>query len=315
MLDCVVDAATREPNQHRLTRVARLARSHRMRNATGWTNNYYDDMAWLTLALERALRTHGGAEARSGLKALEQALMSGWQPEIGAVPWRKGTDFFNTPANAPAAIALARLGHHDRAGQIADFLDEKLRDEKSGLILDGIHLPSGKIENPTFTYCQGTVLGLETELAVHTGDAKHAERVRKLLTAVTEHMTDRNIVTGGGGGDGGLFNGILIRYLALVAIMLPGQDAADQAARTAAAAIVRTSAESAWEHRLQVEDAPLFSADWTEAARLPTGTAGAGKFTSGGSVTASSIPERDLSVQLSGWMLMEAAHVVTAAGL
>jgi predicted alpha-1,6-mannanase (GH76 family) len=31
----------------------------------------------------------------------------------------------------------------------------------------------------------------------------------------------------------------------------------------------------------------------------------------GGAVTGSEIPERDLSVQLSGWMLMEAAHAVT----
>jgi predicted alpha-1,6-mannanase (GH76 family) len=31
-----------------------------------------------------------------------------------------------------------------------------------------------------------------------------------------------------------------------------------------------------------------------------------------GAVNASEIPERDLSVQLSGWMLMEAAHAVAA---
>ncbi|HZQ31847.1 MAG TPA: fructose-bisphosphate aldolase, partial [Mycobacterium sp.] len=33
---------------------------------------------------------------------------------------------------------------------------------------------------------------------------------------------------------------------------------------------------------------------------------------SGGAVSSSEIPERDLSVQLSGWMLMEAAHQLTA---
>jgi len=33
-----------------------------------------------------------------------------------------------------------------------------------------------------------------------------------------------------------------------------------------------------------------------------------------GAVNASSYPERDLSVQLSGWMLMEAAHAVSASG-
>ncbi|PRC46243.1 fructose-bisphosphate aldolase, partial [Mycobacterium sp. ITM-2017-0098] len=30
-----------------------------------------------------------------------------------------------------------------------------------------------------------------------------------------------------------------------------------------------------------------------------------------GAVNSSEIPERDLSVQLSGWMLMEAAHTIT----
>jgi predicted alpha-1,6-mannanase (GH76 family) len=30
-----------------------------------------------------------------------------------------------------------------------------------------------------------------------------------------------------------------------------------------------------------------------------------------GAVNSSSMPERDLSVQLSGWMLMEAAHAIT----
>ena len=32
-----------------------------------------------------------------------------------------------------------------------------------------------------------------------------------------------------------------------------------------------------------------------------------------GAVNASAVPERDLSVQLSGWMLMEAAHAITAS--
>ena len=34
-----------------------------------------------------------------------------------------------------------------------------------------------------------------------------------------------------------------------------------------------------------------------------------------GAVNASEVPERDMSVQLSGWMLMEAAHAVQPATL
>ncbi|WP_084461752.1 glycoside hydrolase family 76 protein [Nocardia kruczakiae] len=315
LIDCAVDAANREPTPARTARIAAVAHALRLRNITGWTNNYYDDMAWLAIAAERAERMRGLTEVRGGLIALEQQLMSGWQPEIGAVPWRKGADYFNAPANGPAAIALARLGHHERAAQIADWIDATLRDPETGLILDGIHLPSGRIERPTFSYCQGVVLGLETELAVRTGDARHLERVQLLLRAVEDHMTERNVVTGGGGGDGGLFNGILARYLALVAIMLPGEEIAQRSVRRSAAAIVKASARAAWDRRLEVEGDPLFGHDWNEPARLPGGIAGAGRSTSGGSVVSSRTPERDLSVQLSGWMLMEAAQVVTAAGL
>jgi len=45
---------------------------------------------------------------------------------------------------------------------------------------------------------------------------------------------------------------------------------------------------------------------------VPTAGGGEAVFVEG-AVNSSEVPERDLSVQLSGWMLMEAAHVVEAA--
>ncbi|MFC6011299.1 glycoside hydrolase family 76 protein [Nocardia lasii] len=316
LLDVAVDAANRVPTPARRRRIGAIARGIRMRNITGWTNRYYDDMAWLAIALERAERTQELTQARRGLLALEHKLYSAWDPEVGGgIPWRIKSDFFNAPANGPAGIALLRLGRVERAQQMADWLDATLRDPESGLILDGIHLPAGEIERPVFSYCQGVVLGLEAELAVQTDDERHAARVGSLLAAVEEHMTTRLVINGGGGGDGGLFNGILARYLAVVALMLPGEDKISETNRRTAAAIVKASATAAWANRLEVEGEPLFGFDWNKPARLPGGSAGAGKFTAGGSVTASAVPERDLSVQLSGWMLMEAAYQVTAAGL
>ncbi|WP_043659062.1 glycoside hydrolase family 76 protein [Nocardia thailandica] len=315
LLDCAVDAAVRVPTPARRKRVGAIARTHRLRNLTGWTNRYYDDMAWLAIALDRAERTQGLTSLRGGLKALELPLFSAWDPgNGGGLPWRIGSDFYNAPANGPAGIALLRLGQTDRAQEMADWLDATLRDPETGLILDGIHLPSGEIERPVFSYCQGVVLGLETELAVETGASRHTDRVAALLAAVEERMTTRGVITGGGGGDGGLFNGILARYLAVVAVSLPGDGPREQGIRRSAAAIVRASAVAAWHNRLDVEGEPLFGHDWNVRATLPGGSAGAGKFTAGGSVTASVVPERDLSVQLSGWMLMEAAYQVAAAG-
>ncbi|WP_433209380.1 glycoside hydrolase family 76 protein [Nocardia sp. CA-107356] len=316
LIDCAVDAANRVPTPKRRKRIAAIARAHRMRNITGWTNNYYDDMAWLAIALERAERIQGITDVHGGLIALEKELYGAWDPARGGgVPWRVGSDYFNAPANGPAAIALLRLGRHSRAQEMADWIDATLRDKETDLILDGIHLPSGEIERPTFTYCQGVVLGLEAELAVHTGEERHLERVHRLLAAVEEQMTIDGVINGGGGGDGGLFNGILARYLAVVALMLPGDDREQVADRCAAAAIVRASATAAWANRLEVESEPLFGHDWTKPAQLPGGWSGAGQFTAGGSVTSSRVPERDMSVQLSGWLLMEAAFQVSAAGL
>ena len=66
------------------------------------------------------------------------------------------------------------------------------------------------------------------------------------------------------------------------------------------------SAEHAWDNRLQIEGLPLFGQDWTAPATLPTAGSAVGAF-HGGSVSPSEAAERDMSVQLGGWMLMEAA--------
>ncbi|OJF85071.1 fructose-bisphosphate aldolase, partial [Nocardia seriolae] len=108
LIDCAVDAANRAPTPARQRRLWSIAHAVRLRNITGWTNNYYDDMAWLTISLERAERTQGVAEVRGALLTLEKELAGGFEPEFGAVPWRKGSDFFNAPANGPVGIAMAR---------------------------------------------------------------------------------------------------------------------------------------------------------------------------------------------------------------
>lgn len=316
LIDCAVDAANRAPTIERRKRVGALVRSHRLRNITGWTNRYYDDMAWLAIALERAARIQDNDGARGGLGPLEQKLFAAWDPTVGGgIPWRTGDDFYNAPANGPAGIALSRLGRSERAAETADWIDSTLRDPETGLIFDGIHLPSGTLEKTFYTYCQGVVLGLETELAVHTGDPVHLDRVHRLLDAVETNLATDGVIRGGSGGDGGLFNGILVRYLAQVALMLPGSEHEQLADRRIAARIVEQSAAAAWANRLDVEGEPLFGHDWTRSAKLPGGSTGAGSRNSNGAVTSSRVPERDLSVQLSGWMLMEAAHLVTAAGL
>ena len=191
---------------------------------------------------------------------------------------------------------------------MADWIDDTLIDPETHLVFDGIK--AGSLVRAQYTYCQGVVLGLETELAARTQDERHAPRVHRLVAAVDEHVAPAGVLRGAGGGDGGLFAGITARYLALVATTLPGESAADAAARETAREIVLASAQSAWNNRQSVQGLPLFGPFWDRPAELPTAGGQQAEFVEG-AVTESEIAERDLSVQLSGWMLMEAAHAVT----
>jgi predicted alpha-1,6-mannanase (GH76 family) len=311
LLDNLVDAQIRDPQPERKTKIERQIRAHRLRN-TGWTNDYYDDMAWLALALELAGRL-AGVEKPGALKKLSEQFLNAWVPEDGGgIPWRKQDQFFNAPANGPAAIFLSRYDDRlRRAQQMADWIDETLIDPETHLVFDGIK--AGSMVRAQYTYCQGVVIGLETELAARTEDPHHAERVHRLVKAVRDHMAPDGVITGAGGGDGGLFNGILARYLALVVTTLPQNGPADAEARDIARSLVISSAESAWDNRQTVDSLPLFSAFWDRTAEIPSAAGKEAEFVEG-AVNASEVPERDLSVQLSGWMLMEAAHTTAASG-
>ena len=294
LLDCLVDAWLRQPNPFHARVIRSLVGSISIRNLGRFTNAYYDDMAWMGLALRRA--EAAGVDEDVGVRQIVTAILDAWSPAIGAVPWRAGDDYYNAPANGPAAILLARNGFRDQARQLADWMDAALRPPGSALVADGFY--AGHHPEPVYySYVQGVVLGAEVELTRAGGDRS---RVHRLVGAIDERLTTSGVLQGHGGGDGGLFTGILARYLALVSTDLPGAAAADRRTRATAAALVLRSAESAWANRASTAAGPLFGPDWTRPARLPR----RGDL---------DLPERDLSVQLSGWMLLEAAAVLTRA--
>ena len=237
-------------------------------------------MAWLALALERADRLVG-IERAGALKTLAEQFLKSWVPEDGGgIPWRKQDQFFNAPANGPAGIFLARYGDRlRRAQQMADWIDETLIDPETHLVFDGVK--GGSLVRAQYTYCQGVVLGLETELAVRTSDERHPARARRLIAAIDEHMAPGGVIKGAGGGDGGLFSGITARYLALAATALPGDSDEDAAARDTARKIVLASAQAAWDNRQTVDGLPLFGAFWDQTAEIPTGGGKEAQFIEG----------------------------------
>lgn len=324
-IDCQVDATLRRSTRLRLGLIRRTIRGMRLRNFGRLTRNeYYDDKAWLALALERVERLdrYGKVRYRS---SLEEDIFAGLDNLTGAIPWRVGETFYNVPTNGPAAILAARTGRTDVAEELTDWVHHRLINP-DGLVMDGIRMTMSGPEtvDDIHAYCQGVMIGASLELAraqrrneavakneVSDVGMPAITRVQHLVEAVADHMTGDNggIDWRGGGGDGGLFKGILVRYLALVATSLPGADKASATTRRTAKRIVLRSAESVWRYRLEVDGLPLFPASWSGDAVLPQsgGLVGAALA---GSAAAAEIPERDLSVQLSGWMLMEAAAAV-----
>jgi predicted alpha-1,6-mannanase (GH76 family) len=318
LLDCLIDAAQREPKPTREESVRRVVHGIHRRNL-GWLNPFYDDVAWLGLALTRAHRA-GLVSNGPALAEIAARLRSGWTDHSGGgIWWRIGVDFKNVPANGPAAILLARLSDMDipgageradrqRARSTVDWIEAGLLDAETGLVLDGLHVdPDGSIrdiEKNVYTYCQGVFLGACVELACRDGSGSvWATRAVRTIDAVTQRLTVPDgsasdlVIRGQGGGDGGLFGGILARYLALAATALPGIDPALAEPAKLASSLVFSSAEAAWRNRAIAPGGPLFGPDWTKPAVLPRQRAKAEGH----------LPERDLSVQLGAWMLLEAA--------
>lgn len=267
---------------------------------------------------------------------LEDNLVDGIDSLAGVLPWRTGETFYNVPSNGPAAIMMARTGRLGQARTIVEWIHDNLVDDH-GLIMDGIRMRmhGPELVKDLHPYCQGVTLGanLEIALALRTqAGFEHADeidgvadaeavdvampyitRIRSLVQAVATRMaTPAGVIDWQtGDGDGGLFKGILVRYLADVAVRLPSDSPASRAAKRIASRLVLASAESVWNRRLEVDGLPVFATDWTADARLPHNY-GLAPSTLPEALGVLRIDERDLSVQLSGWMLLEAAARVVA---
>lgn len=311
---------------------SRLVTGIRLRNFLTFVNHYYDDMAWLalsTLRLERlaeAGRRPSPRRQERIRKSLTLQFDTASTEDLGGGTfWSTKRDFKNTAATAPVALYYARTGNAAKAQALLDWLDARLFDPARGLYLDGIRIRStGEtvLEDAIYSYNQGPVLGALLEL----GGTANLERAATVVRAVATHLTlpaaegsttpanetdpgntprpaDSTVLRCEGTGDGGLFTGILTRYLALAATdrRLP------QDVRTTAAGLVTGTAGALWSGRRLIAAGeplarhgragdPVFSSE----PRRPA----AETYPPGAAV--------ELSTQLQAWLALEAAASAAA---
>ncbi|HET7800273.1 MAG TPA: glycoside hydrolase family 76 protein, partial [Humibacillus xanthopallidus] len=243
---------------------------------------------------------------RSAERDLTRQLSSALTKELGGgLYWSVERDFKNVPASAPAALHLARLGRVEEARGIVDWLYTRLWSAESGLFLDGVRLtPSqGPARSPRaevivpdiWSYNQGTVLGALVTL----GDEQSLRRAADLVAAVHDRLTTEadgiRLLRTHGDGDGGLFTGILGRYLALAATT----EGLSHDARDTARRLVTATADGLWRGRdLRGRDRTSAVAVWSPDPRSPARTS----QPPGARV--------ELSTQVQAWMLLEAAATV-----
>jgi len=328
-VDCLVDTGRRElgngatpasrfdgadhPSAGRLA--SRLVTGIRLRNLFTYVNSYYDDMAWLalsTLRLEKLAeetRRPGRRRNAAVRKALTLQFDSASTDDLGGGTfWSTQRDFKNTPATAPVALYYARTGHPAKAQALLDWLDTRLYDPEQGLYQDGLRITStGEVlvESAIYTYNQGPVLGALLELGGEANLARAAtvvEAVARRLTLPAGGIgTDERplILRCDGTGDGGLFTGILSRYLALAAADTRLPDPT----RATAGRLVLDTAAAFWAGRRRISAAePLARHQGKVLFSVHPERPAEATYPPGAAV--------ELSTQLQAWMVMEAAAAV-----
>ncbi|WP_345209930.1 glycoside hydrolase family 76 protein [Mucilaginibacter gynuensis] len=300
VLDVLTDGYTRSKSEVYKQRMKALLTGIKDSNGNSYINDYYDDMEWLAVSSLRAYIETQDAAFLDVANLLWADIKTGLNNnQGGGIAWRKSQlDYKNTPANAPAIIFAVRLNRVnnnaadlDLAKSLYTWLKGKLIDPSTGIVWDGINgNGDGQISKNKYTYNQGIYVGAALELYKTTKDGVYLQdAVRTAKAAINDNeLTPGGILKSEGQGDGGLFKGILIRYFTLLA-QEPDVSASD---RDVLVKFLKYNAQTLFTNGID-RPALTISPDWN---KKPSGTT-------------------DLTTQLSGMMLIEAAAALNTAKL
>ena len=270
-LDILLDGYQRTKVLDYITRMQQLQQGTKKKNGNTYYNNFYDDMAWQALANLRAFQLTQDPSYKATATLLWADLKNGWNTnQGGGIAWKKDQrDYKNTPTNAPVAILGARLYQLDKnpddlawATRIYDWQKKTLVDPTTGAVWDGINRQgNGQIDKDwRFSYNQGVFLGAGLELYRATQQSAYLDDATRTAGYV---LNDSQLSPGGvlkdeGGGDGGLFKGILVRYLAQLAT----EPAVPAATRARYVSFLKFNGESLYQKGTR-KPQYLFNTSWT----------------------------------------------------
>ncbi|NHA02367.1 glycosyl hydrolase family 76 [Mucilaginibacter sp. HC2] len=299
MLDVLTDAYLRTQSSVYTQRMKALLNGIKIANGGGYPNEFYDDMGWLANAsLRDYLITHD-ADYLNVAQQLYTEIKGGSNTIAGGgIAWQRSQLYYkNIPSTGNATILAARFYELQNkpedlalAKSLYSWMKSSLVNPTSGLVLDGINRnQDGQVDNWIFTYNQGLFIGSAVELYNITKDPMY---LQDAIRTANNEIADPNLTVNGilkneGQGDGGLFKGVVVRYLTLL-VELPDLDANNKAKY---ANFLQQNAQSLSAKGIS-RPSMMISPDWT---KLPSGST-------------------DLTTQLSGVMMIESAAKLKAEG-
>ncbi len=294
--DAMIDGLERTGRQEYALRAEAVIDRVFARNGSLF-NEFYDDEEWMALACLRLYDITGSERMKEyTLRLWEDIKTAWWEDEIGGLAWKKdeGRKGRNACCNGPAAILAARL--YQRFGDESDlewarkiYAYEKkyLVDPDNGLVYDGMVVRGDKTLDINkawlFTYNAGTYIGAGVELCRITKERHYLEDAIKTAEGSMKGLVNEDgVLKSEGNGDGGLFKGILIRYMEQLYQISQDEWIADFIKYNTEKLILEGS----------TEEQGLFGQVWAKQPQLPL----------------------DVTCQLSGVFLLEAAARIAPEG-
>lgn len=270
-VEVLVDGYERSQDSNFLVLLEQLHNGLYTKNNNKWTNELYDDMQWMAIAWLRVYQITNERKYLDTVLTLWSDIKTGWNDfEHGGIAWQKSQlDYKNTPANAPAVILAARLykllglkEDLEWAHRIFNWLDEHLVDPATGFVWDGMNREGNhQIDKDwEFTYCQGVYIGAACELYTITNESMYLAKAHRTALIALHKLTDPStkLLQDEGLGDGGLFKGIFIRYMAQLVTL-------DEANQQQYRDQLIYNGEQLW-HNASSERGIFFAADWAKSS-------------------------------------------------
>lgn len=231
MVDVLVDGYLRTKDEKYLPKLKALVRGIKISNNDNYQIFFNDDMQWLGIACLRAYKVTGDEEYKQVAEYLWEEVKKGWTDvHRGGIMWRTDTpEEKNACSYGPGALLVLNFYDISKnkdelewAKKIFEWQKSTLVDPITGLVWDNISYKDGESvinKELVLTYNQGTQIGAAIQLFNHTGDKHYLEDAWKTTKSLmtSPKLTYEGILRSEGQGDGGLFKGILVRNLTILA--------------------------------------------------------------------------------------------------